>query len=178
MQNDRQLFTVTRWLLKAGVVVIPILIGFMLLGAIALAFAGPHLPLDKINRDYGVQFAPSEIVRLGEVGIAGAMTIFALVAFILRAMLQIVDSAIAGDPFVAQNADHLSRIGWLVVGVYAVEGILVSWFRWVTPIAAQGKMHHGFEFPFGGLFAVLLIFVLARIFRRGTEMRAELEGTV
>ena len=30
----------------------------------------------------------------------------------------------------------------------------------------------------GGLFAVLMIFVLARIFRHGSEMRADLEGTV
>jgi hypothetical protein len=36
----------------------------------------------------------------------------------------------------------------------------------------------GFDASFSGVLAALLIFVLAQIFRRGSEMRAELEGTV
>jgi hypothetical protein len=32
--------------------------------------------------------------------------------------------------------------------------------------------------PWLGFFATLLIFVLARVFQRGSDMRADLEGTV
>ena len=36
----------------------------------------------------------------------------------------------------------------------------------------------GFDFSPLGVLAILLVFVLAQIFRHGSEMRAELEGTV
>ena len=35
-----------------------------------------------------------------------------------------------------------------------------------------------FGFSGGGLLLMLVLFILARVFRRGAEMREELEGTV
>jgi hypothetical protein len=46
------------------------------------------------------------------------------------------------------------------------------------PKEVSDHVHAGFDLSPIGILAVLLIFVLAQIFHRGSEMRAELEGTV
>ena len=48
----------------------------------------------------------------------------------------------------------------------------------IAPAAVRAKIHDTFHISMTGLFAVLLIFVLAQIFRRGSDMRAELAGTI
>lgn len=105
-----------------------------------------------------------------------------LVQFIMRAILRIVESAREGDPFIAENADHLVQVAWLLLGIHAVQ--------YLTAFAANAfvsaslekfsipHIGHPGEINVTGLFTVLLIFGLARIFRRGAEMRAELEATV
>ena len=47
-----------------------------------------------------------------------------------------------------------------------------------APEAVRAKMRDMVHISMIGLFTVLLIFVLAQIFRRGSEMRAELAGTI
>jgi hypothetical protein len=47
----------------------------------------------------------------------------------------------------------------------------------LAPEVVRAKMLGAFPIPMTGLFAALLIFVLA-IFRRGSEMRAELPGMI
>jgi len=42
----------------------------------------------------------------------------------------------------------------------------------------RAKFHDTVHISVTGLFAVLLIFVLAQVFRRGSDMRAELAGTI
>ena len=60
-----------------------------------------------------------------------------------------------------------------------------EYYRWEMEIpygARLPKALHEVYLGFGpspaGLLAILVIFVLARIFRHGAEMRADLEGTV
>ena len=48
----------------------------------------------------------------------------------------------------------------------------------LAPVAVRAKIHDTVHILITGLFAVLLIFVLAQIFRRGSDMRAELAGTI
>jgi hypothetical protein len=111
--------------------------------------------------------------------VAGGLicTIFVLLA--VRATTSIVETAISGDPFVADNAERLKRIGWLLLGVMVVEFLSSTVVAWIAPDNNIAGHIDGGEGPsLAGCLAVLLIFVLARIFRHGTEMRAELEGTV
>ena len=152
----------------------------MFIGMAAVPFVTHFVPFDEIQRESGVTVTPDDVVSLGEAALVGVAAMFTLATLIVRRLLRIVESARAGDPFVEQNAVHLSRIGWLLVGIYAVEALMAATIFWLSSDAIRAKTHshEGFDFPIGGLLAVLLIFVLARIFRRGTEMRAELEGTV
>ena len=48
----------------------------------------------------------------------------------------------------------------------------------LAPAAVRAMMHGTVQISVTGLFAVLLIFVLAQIFRRGSDMRVELAGTI
>jgi hypothetical protein len=87
MPDDRKLFAVTQWVLRAGIIVTMLLIGMYVLGVAAMIFglATSRLPLDKIAHWTGVMMTADEIGRLALAAFAGAIAALALVHFILRA---------------------------------------------------------------------------------------------
>lgn len=95
---------------------------------------------------------------------------------ILSRLLVMVETVRAGDPFVAANAYRLNAIAWMLLAIQLLS----------IAIAAIGKAISTPEHPFhldagfsvNGWLAVLLTFVLARVFAEGTLMREDLEGTV
>lgn len=92
----------------------------------------------------------------------------------LRHLLAIVETVRAGDPFVADNARRLERIAWLAL---AGEGLrlLIGAVAWA---ATTGAIEIDMGYSLAPWLAVLLLFVLARVFAEGTRMRTDLEGTV
>lgn len=94
---------------------------------------------------------------------------------IFRSMQAIIASAIAGDPFVRSNAVLLRIVGWALLAIQILD--LASGFVMVRFSDATG-IYWGWSPALTGWLAALLMFVLARIFERGTQMREELEGTV
>jgi len=179
-----RLFTVTQWLLNAAIAVC--LFGgavlSLALGALALLGTGLWMPADvAADLAKGLHGASQGFVFfIAAMAVATGIAILALAILIFWAVRQIVDSATHGDPFVTANADRLARIGWLLVAIYAAQfGMRVV----AGLVPAQLKEHMQFD-GFGpdfsplGVLAILLIFVLAQIFRHGSQMRAELEGTV
>ncbi len=94
---------------------------------------------------------------------------------LLAALAQIVASAGGGDPFIADNARRLQIIGWALLVLQLVDvfgAIIVKFF----PILNSGAS--AIPFSPGGWLAVLMAFVLSRVFAAGSAMRDELEGTV
>jgi Protein of unknown function (DUF2975) len=99
---------------------------------------------------------------------------------------RIVLSVGEGDPFIPENAERLSRMGWLVLAgqIAAIPvGALVLWIASLvedTPAESRirADLHSDFGFSFSSLLLMLVLFILARVFRRGASMREELEGTV
>ena len=59
-----------------------------------------------------------------------------------------------------------------------IDALIKPMVYLLAPDAVRAKIHDTVHIPITGLFAVLLIFVLAQIFRRGSDMRAELAGTI
>ena len=105
-------------------------------------------------------------------GIAAAL----VVDRVLRLLRDIVDTVRAGEPFAASNAARLERIAWWVL---AGEGLRVA--MWSVAAAATTSMPDleiDFNFSVAPWLAVLLLFVLARVFAEGTRMRSDLDGTV
>ena len=180
MPDDRKLFTFTQWVLHAGVIVTMVLIGLYALGVAAMIFAlmTSRLPLDWIAHWIGVTLTADEIGRMALAALVGAITVLALVHFILRALRRVVASASVGDPFVEANAAELVRVAWLLLCVEVIDALFKPMIYLLAPDAMRANIHHTFNISITGLFAVLLIFVLAQVFRRGSEMRAELAGTI
>ena len=94
---------------------------------------------------------------------------------VLRTLAQIIASTSAGDPFIAANARRLQTIGWALLGlqVLAIPCALLDKF-----CPALGSAAPDASFSPGGWLAVLMVFVLARVFAAGSTMRDDLEGTV
>jgi len=95
---------------------------------------------------------------------------------VLRRLVAMVETVRAGDPFVAANAQRLQAIAWFLLGqemlsiVIGLIGKSVS-----TP---GHPLHLDAGFSLSGWLAVILTFVLARVFSEGARMREDLEGTV
>jgi hypothetical protein len=94
----------------------------------------------------------------------------------LTRLLAIVSTVSLGDPFVAENATRLQQIAWAVLGLELLHLCVGVVEASVSSGAAPLDLNWNFS-PTPWL-AVLLLFVLARVFEHGTRMREELEGTV
>ena len=95
---------------------------------------------------------------------------------ILKRMLAIVGTVRAGDPFVATNASRLQAIAWLLLSLQLLSIVIAAIAATVSTEAHPVKLDAGFSI--NGWLAVLLTFLLARVFAEGTLMREDLEGTV
>ena len=91
----------------------------------------------------------------------------------LRAMVETVR---AGDPFVAANARRLEAIAWALLVLQLLSIVIGAIGKAVSTPAHPVNLSAGFSI--NGWLAVLLTFVLARVFAEGTLMRDDLEGTV
>jgi hypothetical protein len=95
---------------------------------------------------------------------------------VLKRLLAIVESVRAGDPFVAANAYRLQAIAWALVALQLLS-LIIGAIAKVVSTPAQ-PLHLDAGFSINGWLAVLLTFVLARVFAEGTLMRDDLDGTV
>lgn len=100
----------------------------------------------------------------------------AVVDRVLRQLLDIVETVRAGDPFVSGNARRLEAIAWWVL---AGEGLrlLIGAIALATT-SSMPELDLDLHFSVAPWLAVLLLFVLARVFAEGARMRSDLEGTV
>jgi Protein of unknown function (DUF2975) len=95
---------------------------------------------------------------------------------VLKRLLAIVETVRAGDPFVAANADRLQAIAWALLTLQLLSIVIGSIAKAVSTPAHPVQLDAGFSI--NGWLAVLLTFLLARVFAEGTLMREDLEGTI
>ena len=95
---------------------------------------------------------------------------------LLRRLIGMVETARAGDPFVPDNAYRLQAIAWLLVGQQLISVLVAIVGKAVSTTGHPLHLSAGFS-P-GGWLAVMMTFVLARVFAEGTLMRRDLEGTI
>jgi hypothetical protein len=121
---------------------------------------------------------------------APAETIWAIAALLLmsavmavlgfyfaRHLYRIVGSVGEGEAFAPANAVRLRSMGWIAVAVHIVGIPMSILAKWVES-ATKGGAHLEVDLPLAGLFLAMVLFILARVFREGTRMREDLEGTV
>jgi hypothetical protein len=95
---------------------------------------------------------------------------------LLKRLLAIVETVRAGDPFVAANAGRLQAIAWALLTLQLLSLVIGAIAKAVALPGHPLDIDAGFSV--NGWLAVLLTFLLARIFAEGTRMRDDLEGTV
>jgi hypothetical protein len=96
--------------------------------------------------------------------------------FVLTRLLAIVQTVSVENPFVLLNAARLQSIAWALLALelmrFAVGAIAAGISSAAVPLNIS------WDFSVSPWLAVLLLFVLARVFEQGVHMREELEGTV
>ena len=95
---------------------------------------------------------------------------------VLKRLLAIVKTVRAGDPFVAANASRLQAIAWVLLALNLLSIVIGAIANAVSTPAHP--LHIDAGFSINGWLAVLLTFLLARVFAEGALMREDLEGTV
>jgi Protein of unknown function (DUF2975) len=164
------------------------LMGCMLIAAVACASAIPLMY--AFQGTLSIELA-KEAPQLTLTDILGWITgillcVVALVLILFRIfqlLKRIVDTVGQGDAFLPINAARLTQMAWLTLGVqlasFAISG-LVEWIENMTqlPPDVHKDIHIDGGLSGNGLLLMLILFILARVFRQGAAMRAELEGTV
>ena len=115
------------------------------------------------------------ILGLHAIAVIGLVTI-PLNYAILKRLLAIVETVRAGDPFVAANAARLQVIAWSLLALQLLSLVIAAIAKIVSTPAHPLDLDAGFSI--NGWLAVLLTFLLARVFAEGALMREDLEGTV
>lgn len=148
--------------------------------AVLLAVVAPTLLLPDVATLLtvsvnGAPVASGDVPRAVAATAAGA-GLCALAALAARKLLAILGSVAAGDPLTADNAARLTALGWIAaalsIGTAAVSKITPD----IGSVPARPESDVSVDLS--AILLVLLLFVLARVFRIGAAMRADLDGTV
>jgi hypothetical protein len=94
---------------------------------------------------------------------------------ILARLVAMVETVRDGNPFVAANAYRLQAIAWFLLLLQLLSLVIGAIGEAIS--TKQNPVEFG-GFSIAGWVAVLLTFILARVFAEGTLMREDLDGTV
>ncbi len=148
--------------------------GACILGLLAYTFVNEPWTM----RALGVTGYPNaEKVMIGMRVIAAlGLVAIALNFPVLKKLVAIVGTVRAGDPFVAANAYRLQAIAWILVALQLISIAIAAIAKMISTAEHPFNLDAGFSIS--GWLAVLLMFVLARVFAEGSLMRDDLQGTV
>jgi hypothetical protein len=149
-----------------------------LIGAAILALLAVMPNEEWIMRAFDLAPSPDAerlVMGLRAVAVLGLVTI-PINYLILKRLLAIVETVRVGDPFVAANASRLQAIAWALLVLQMLSLVIGAIGEGVSTPAHPVDLDAGFSI--NGWLAVLLTFVLARVFAEGAMMRQDLEGTV
>jgi DUF2975 family protein len=148
-----------------GAIVLAILIGM---------FTAEHWTLTALGFPPSAENRPL-ILGMRAIVALGLVAVPLNLAMLKRLAVMVVTVRV-GNPFVAANAYRLSAIAWILLGQQLLSVIIGLIGKAVSTPAHPLHLDAGFS-P-GGWLAVIMTFVLARVFAEGTLMREDLEGTV
>ena len=115
------------------------------------------------------------VMGLRAIAVLGLATI-PLNYVVLKRLLAIVETVREGDPFVAANASRLQTIAWTLFTLQLFSLVIGAIANAISTPAHPLHLDAGFSI--NGWLAVLLTFLLARVFAEGPLMREDLKGTV
>lgn len=179
-------FTPNDPLLLAGKIVTILLQGLMAFVGVILTIVIPFILFfqDKITAEIVEESGVADFVFPGFalVGMFAVLIgLFAIGFLFFDKLRRIIGTVGEGDPFAPENADRLASMGWLaligqlvMLPLAAIAVYLAKAFQKIED--ASFTFDAGFDIT--GILMVLVLFILARVFRHGAAMREDLEGTV
>ena len=157
-----RILIVLNWLLAAGILV--------------LLFALPHEHWLMVSLKLTPGPEATKIVwGMRAIAVIGLITI-PLYHLILTRLLAIAETVREGDPFALANAARLQAIAWIMTALQVLSLVIAMIVEVISTRAHPINIGAGPSIA--GLLAILLTFVLARVFAEGAAMRDDLEGTV
>ncbi|MGX7894071.1 DUF2975 domain-containing protein [Tsuneonella sp. HG222] len=168
-------------LLIAAQVFILFVMALLAIGIAALAIGAGYVAIDPgaLTAEFVEEgmTSPGGQETAAIIGIMGlAIVALALMFLFLATLSRIIESVAAGDPFAPINATRLSRMAWLMVAVQAITVPIGAIGLWLGQRIKDVDLDIGISGE--GVAMALILFILARVFRHGAAMRADLEGTV
>lgn len=145
-------------------------------GFIAMLLAS--FVLEPAFRDYYSRrpaLDPDVILPVLRIWVVVALPMFASVHVMLSRLLEMIGTVRAGDPFVPENAARMKTIAWCLLAVQLFD---LSCGLFVGILSRAGADIGDWDPKLSGWVAVLLLFVLARVFEEGARIRADLEAMV
>jgi hypothetical protein len=149
--------------------------------AVAAAFAAMLLAsfvFEPTFHDYFGRRAELDadvILPVMRLWVATGLPMFAAVHVMLSRLLAMVETVRAGEPFVPENAARLRTIAWCLLVVQLFE---LACGLFIGILERAGAEIGDWNPSLSGWIAVLLLFVLARVFEEGARIRADLEAMV
>ena len=143
---------------------------------LALLFVIPNAEWIRSAFDLSPSPAAERLIMgLRAIAVLG-LAVVPLNYIVLKRLLAIVETVRAGDPFVAANASRLQAIAWSLLALQLLSLVIGGIAKTLSTPAHPLHLDAGFSIT--GWLAVLLTFLLARVFAEGALMREDLEGTV
>lgn len=173
-------------LLLAGKIIAVFMQAVMAIGAAALLIGIPFILLfrDQVVAEFAEEVGdPSvamPVLTLVGIMLIGLAIVTMLFVFFGR-LRRIIATVGEGDPFQPENADRLSTMGWLMLGVQLsmipAAALGLHLVRFADEVeGTQISIDGGIDGT--GILLTIILFILARVFRHGAAMRDDLEGTV
>lgn len=172
LEKDRLIKT-SRFVVQTGFIVNRLFVAAVALGLLLSWIFYSQLTALLIQQNPGID-ARSEMTGLRLMLLLGIVMSVAIDR-LFKSLSQIIETARAGDPFIAANARRLQRIGWALLALQLLD-IPAALIEKYFPSMGTGTPDSAFSAA--GWLGVLMVFVLSRVFVVGSAMRDELEGTV
>src|SRR5436309_2100236 len=162
------------WVILRLLMVLNWIFGALIFALLAVSFQAEEwtwrtLGIGAVAGHEGVVAGMRAIMAIGIVGTPIAYVVF-------TRLLRIVESVRTGEPFTMDNAGRLRTIACALLGLELLHICVVAIASAVSTKEVPLRINGNFDLT--GWLAILLLFVLARVFLEGTRMREDLEGTV
>ncbi|WP_367382985.1 DUF2975 domain-containing protein [Stenotrophomonas cyclobalanopsidis] len=152
------------------------------LGILAALLAVPLLAydrrwlLDSVHDAHAAVVHGSDLFLHFCIGLGSIVALLVLCLVFLRHLARLLRSAAGARPFTHANAQRLQRMAWLMLAMEVLSIIIGVYASWMGPDFAWMEVGGGMSIT--GLIAVLMLFVLARVFAAGAAMRDDLDGVI
>ena len=169
-------------LLLAGKIMTILLMGLTGLVTVVMLLLIPVILFSQAEFAVALTEAGGEnagMVKVAAIALLLIASVVAAFAFhFFQVLGRLINSVGAGDPFSLENAERLSRMGWIALGFQIASFPIAALVVFLGEYVPSENLTVDFDFSLTGLLLAIVLFILARVFKHGAAMREDLEGTV